>query len=106
MKVAKLVSVELTTRVTVDDIMTDEEIVIAARERLVTKCNNYELIENLVEVVEDTEMPITEIEAWIANTLAERGVKSVSFELSNIIKCEYGYALTTLRDAAAKEGKQ
>jgi hypothetical protein len=60
-KVAKLVSVTLTTRVIVDENATHEEIVIAASERLARKAQE-ELNENITtdDIIDDLECPFDE----------------------------------------------
>ncbi len=60
-KVAKLVSVTLTTRVIVDENATHEEIVIAASEKLARKAQE-ELNENITtdDVIDDIECPFDE----------------------------------------------
>jgi hypothetical protein len=55
-KVAKLVMVSLMTRVVVDEIATDEEILNKARPKFIEKVN-MELGENLEEITDDTECP-------------------------------------------------
>lgn len=56
MKVAKLVTIELITRVIVDENATDEEIVEAAKAGFQEKLDNNELLENLESIKDDTEM--------------------------------------------------
>ena len=55
-KVAKLVTISLMTRVIVDENATDEQIVEAAKSKFIEKINN-EALENLEDIVEDTECP-------------------------------------------------
>lgn len=56
-KVAKLVTVTLTTRVVVDTNATDEQIAEAAAPNLIAKIRNDEVLDNMDEPVEDTTMP-------------------------------------------------
>jgi type III secretion system FlhB-like substrate exporter len=60
MKVARLVTISLTTRVIVEDTATDEEILQEAKENYLNKIYNDELLENLMEINEDEEMPFSE----------------------------------------------
>jgi hypothetical protein len=55
-KIAKLVTVELTTRVVVNQNADEETILNTARTRFVDKILT-ELEENIVEIVDDTEFP-------------------------------------------------
>jgi hypothetical protein len=56
-RVAKVVTISLMTRVIVDENATDEQIVDAAKSKFIEKINNNELMENLEDIVEDTECP-------------------------------------------------
>lgn len=56
-KVAKLVTVSLTTRVVVDENATEEQIAEATKQRYIQRINNNEVLENITEIVEDKECP-------------------------------------------------
>jgi len=56
MKVAKLVEVSFRTRVLVEESATEQDIIEASRVKFADKVQT-ELGENLVEIVNDTEMP-------------------------------------------------
>lgn len=58
MLVAKLVYYSLVTRVLVDENATDEEIIEASKDKILDKVNN-ELGENLEDIIDDIEYPIT-----------------------------------------------
>lgn len=57
MKVAKLVKVEFTTIVIVDSDASELETLELAKQGFINKIENDELIDNLVEIVLDREMP-------------------------------------------------
>ena len=59
MKVAKLVSVSLTTRVIVEEGTSDEDILIKAQDRLIYKIET-EINEHLESIEDDTECPYDE----------------------------------------------
>jgi len=56
-KIAKLVTITLTTRIIVDTNASEEEIVKAAQPKFIEKLKNNELMENLEDIVNDTECP-------------------------------------------------
>ncbi len=56
MKVAKLVLASILVRVIVDDSATDEQIVDAAKAKVIDKAKN-ELYENIEEIMDDKEVP-------------------------------------------------
>jgi hypothetical protein len=75
MKVAKLVYVDLLTRVVVHDDATDDEIIACARQGLINKVL-HELNENVTEIKDDTEMPYNDgEEMWKAKGKKKRRTK-------------------------------
>lgn len=63
MKKALLVTVELTTRVVVNENATDEEIAEAIKPNLIERIQNNEAGENIVEIKHDKELPFGSLDS-------------------------------------------
>lgn len=62
-KKAILVTVELTTRVLVNENATDEQIAEAVKPNIIARIQNDEVLENMTEVKDDEEMPYGSLES-------------------------------------------
>lgn len=84
-KVAKLVKVSLITRVIVNDNTPESEILEKAKSNLITKIN-YELSENLEEIIEDTECPYDSKYDFVSG---EEFILEKSEEIYELLREEY-----------------
>lgn len=112
MKVAKLATVSLTTRVIVEDTTTDEQIMNLATPKFIDKLQNNEALENLESIIDDEECPYGTLEkkmfilgypsgnvdAVPENLVEYKNKKEADFESEEWVEVE----ANTLEEAKAK----